>query len=522
MDMRPRMSMELRQDLLESVTLEHLPPEYKAKELRETIDLMKRVAKYNLVDLATKDKVLAKAMLDSKVEWNDSQGCYYVNNTSLRDNFNYNYLQYLAVKPESKRLSVRFTVPFEKDNLEDLLEGPIELETKKKGNVKTYFLCAEDDTRLVEARGHFLNLLVAPDNEHYDLALDALVNLTTKLHSEKQILSVPTVSLNKYLLGFFLKLPDFETNRNYVKEVLTNFNMCLKKDIHTVVLDGKNISADRFFHPAKKKGCYTVNSDVNPRHVNYFYCDEMGSLIVGFDAKLDKFLIKKKLEPPAQVSFDGKNYINMEELDYDKVTRLQIEGKVNVIKLPGTKLLRNTQYASADLEFAKDEDQRDIIRLKGSDIPLVYLNNITVSLNPALDAIDQSMAIEITNAIYSQLLLETPFVTRGKEKSALRNDEREVIKEIDRRADPYVHRVRGVDRDYARLLAQKDMYKETLQALDHLPAASENISLLEAAKRYKANLIDVLKAERQGMIKTDKDGNVSVQDFEKYFGGSQR
>ena len=70
MDMRPR--MELRQELLNEISLEHLPPEYKAKELRETIDLMRRVAKYDLVDLANKDKILAKEMLDSKIEWNES------------------------------------------------------------------------------------------------------------------------------------------------------------------------------------------------------------------------------------------------------------------------------------------------------------------------------------------------------------------------------------------------------------------------------------------------------------------
>ena len=134
----------------------------------------------------------------------------------------------------------------------------------------------------------------------------------------------------------------------------------------------------------------------------------------------------------------------------------------------------------------------------------------------------KKLAFEVANAIYDQALLTTPLADREKQKSYLRGDERTVINEVNRRARPYVERVKGASVDYAILLAQRDIMKEMFSQLQQVESAGESMPLIEAAKRYKLGLANVLSAAKQGCIKTDADGNVAVQDFEKYVEGLKK
>jgi len=452
------MKLELRQAqvMLDRMGLDLLPPEYKTEELRNALDLMMRLSRYNLVELGASHKVLADMLLQSPVEWNDKQGCYYLSGDALLSNFNYNRMQYVAIGPGNRSLSAKIDTPFDKEKLENLIESNIKVMQRKKKTVVT----AQDDTALLELRGPFVKLLARPETEHYDLALDTAVEIITKIHSEDLALAVPEVSMNQYLLGFFLAIPEYSATRGHVKNVLSNFDLFMNKGLESAVLFDKNISADKFYHDAKKQGCHVVDKDLTPRHIKYFYSDENKSLIVGFDAKLDKALIRKRLENPVQVSVDGGEWTNKEELEYDLVTKLSVAGRATERNLPGTRLLRNTRHASVDLEY---DAKNSTIREKGSGSDLVRLNNTTITVCPDLDSLEKNVAYEIANAVYDQLLLTTPLVSRGRDKSYLRNDERAVVKDINERAKKYIERVHGVAREYGLLLAQRELLQEAIQ-----------------------------------------------------------
>lgn len=516
MDLRPR--IELRQEAsqrqIHQIGLEQLPPEYKTKELRDALDLMRRLSKYSLDDLVIEDQELAKAMLDSHITFIRSRDCYYLSKEDLLDHFNYNHLQYVAIGIGENVLSVKFATQFQKNDLEELLEGPVEL----KRTAKRSYITAKDGTKLIEARGAMLKLLANPGDMHYDLALDSIADLTTKIHSENRLMAVPTISMNQYLLGFFLRIPDYLTMQNYVKDTLNNFILCLGKNIQTIIVDGQNVpTADFCKATARNEKCYAVDKKFIKRHAQYFYADENSNISVRFTPDLDHARIMRSIMKPVQVSIDNGAWVNPEELDYEKLELRKAEGRAKVKTLPGTKLLRNTKFVSADLEYIRGRPE-DAIRRKGTAQPLVLLRNQSLTIPHGLDAVDQELAFEIANSIYAQLLFQTPFVELERRKSALHNDEREIIKEIHQRAKPYVERVGGTYSDYAKILAQRDMLTETMNALKEIPedASAEKIPLLEAVKKYKANLVDALRATKQGMIKTDEAGNVYVQDFEKF------
>ena len=516
MDLRPR--MELRQELsqrqIHQIGLEQLPPEYKVAELRAALDLMARLAKYDIVDIGAEHKELGKEMLESKVTFNDYHGCYYLSKEVLLNYFNYNHLQYVAAN--NSRLTVRFSTPFRKSCLDDLVSQDLAIQEKNKRK----YICAQDGTKMIEAKGHFLNLMVKPEDKHYNLALDTIVELATKIHEDNALLTVPTISLNQYLLGFFLYIPDYLANKGYIKEILTNFSLCLDKKINTVLVNGQNFEADKFYHAtAKNSKCHTVNQKFNKRHIEYFYSDEAGTLIIRFNADVDKRLLEMSLESPAQVSISSGPWVNLEELNQDGLARMQVAGQAKFRELPGTRLLRNTQYTSVNLAYAK-EGKDCVIKLKNTERSLIRVKNSTIAIDPGLNILEQGIAFEIANALYAQMLLQTPYVARGNEKSGLHSDEREIIKEVDSKAEKYV-RTGGkklIYLAYAKILAQRDMLAETMDALKKIPEEEsvEKIPLLEAVKKYKTSLVDALKATKQGIIKTDDAGNVYVQDFEKF------
>lgn len=454
--MRQRLELRQAQVMLDRIGLDLLPPEYKTEELRNTLDLMWRLSRYDLVELGASHKILANMLLESPVEWNDKKGCYYLSGDSLLHDFNYNRMQYVAVGPGNKNLTAKINAPFDKGSLEKLIESNVKVMQRKKNTIVT----AQDDTALIELRGPFVKLLARPETEHYDLALDAAVEIITKVHSKDLALAVPEVSLNQYLLGFFIAIPEYSATRGHVKNVLSNFDLFMNKGLESAVLFDKNIPAEKFYHEAKKQGCHVVSRELTPRHIKYFYSDENNSLIVGFDAKLDKRVIKKRLENPVQVSVDRGDWINKEELEYDKVTKLSLEGRAEERNLPGTRLLRNTRHASVDLEY---DTNKNTVREKGSGRDLVRLNNTTITVCPDLDSLEKDIAYEIVNAVYDQLLLTTPLVSRGREKSYLHNDERAVVRDINERAKKYIKHVHGVGKEYGLLLAQREMLQEAIQ-----------------------------------------------------------
>ncbi len=514
MDLRPR--IELRQDisLHNQIGIEQLPPEYKTAELRAALDLMSRLSKYDLLTLGAEHKDLGREMLESKIIFNESQDCYYLSKNVLLNHFNYNHLQYAASSVANKCISIKFSTQFQKKDLESLVEGPVQL---RKTPRRTYVI-ANDGTKLIEARGAMLKLLAKPGSRHYDLALDSIADLTTKIHEEKLLMVVPTISMNQYLLGFFLRIPDYLSLQNYVRDALNNFSLCLDKKVQTLVVDGSNVSAEQFCKAtAKNSTCYTVDKKFIKRHIQYFYADETGSISVKFNPDLDCAHISRSIMKPVQVSIDSGAWVNLEELDYEKVELRKAEGRVKIRTLPGTKLLRNTKFASADLEYVGGKPN-NAIRRKGAEQPLVLLRNQSITIPPGLDYVDRELAFEIANTVYAQLLFQTPFVERKNKKSALRSDERELIKEISKKSKQYVERVGGTSYDYAAILVQRDMLRETRDALKKIPEESpaEKIPLLEAVKKYKASLVDALRATKQGVIKADDAGNVYVQDFEKF------
>lgn len=514
MDLRPKIGLRLEPNLLNQAGLEQLPPEYKTAELRAALDLMARLAKYDIATLGAEQKELAKEMLESKIAFNDRHNCYYISKDILLNQFNYNYIQYIAASDINTAVCIKFKMQFQKKGLEDLLEGPVEL---KKAKNKIH-VTAKDGTKLIEARGAMLKLLAKPEDNHYGLALDTIASLTTKIHSEKALLTVPTISMNHYLLGFFLHIPDYVFLQNYVRGALNNFSMCLDKKIQAITVDGSNIPAEQFCkRTAKNEKCHTIDKKFVKRHIQYFYADENGNISIRFSPELDCAHIMRSVMKPVQVSIDNGPWVNPEELDYEKIEMRKAQGRVKVRTLDGTKLLRNTEFASADLQYVRSKLE-DSIKRKDAEHPLVLLRKQTITIPQGLDDSDKALAFEITNAVYSRLLFQTPFVDYKNKKSALHNDERELIKEINKRARPYIERVGGTYADYANILVQRDMLREKMnaftEAIEEMPA--EKIPLLEAVKKYKSNLIDALRAAKLGMIKTDDAGNVYVDDFEKF------
>lgn len=454
--MRMRLELRQMQTLIEKMGVEFLPPEYKTAELRENLDLMWRLSNYDLVDLGANHKILANMFLESPIKWNDKKGCYYLSDSALLNHFNYNRMQYIAIGPGNNKVTAKMDTAFDRSSLEDLIENNVKIIRKKKMTV----VCAQDDTAILELRGPFVKLIAKPETEHYDLALDTAVELITKIHSENMQLAIPSISMNQYLLGFFLAIPEYSATRDHIKNVLTSFDLFLNKGLESVVLLEQNISADQFYHPAKKQGCHVVDRDWTPRHIKYFYSDEDNNLIVGFDAELDKAVIKKRLENPIQVSIDKGGWTNKEELEYDLVTKLSVAGRAKERTLPGTRLLRNTKHASFDLEY---DANNSIIKERSTGKDLVYLNKTTATIASGLDSMEKDVAYEVVNAIYDQLLLMTPLADVGKKKTVLRKDEREVVKEVNARAKKYITRVKGVGKEYGLLLAQRELLQEAIE-----------------------------------------------------------